>query len=368
MNRVFFIFLLCLCCLQAEAKNQNSYRGALTSLLFVTENKVESCDTVFEEGASKTDFVPPIEVTSKEIDSLWKKLLNPKFCSEKIKLGHLLYKQAEEDFAAGDFLSAHSLYKDCAHILRTLWQEKKSLKNSLSYKKVNGKKKELKALKPYLISQRHPLKPTLDAIFSANRVTQDKKSLEAAGFIILHSRPRSYVKVVAHPLLSGYLLKVYLDNELRQKRKKPYWKWLSLRCEGAAGIRTVIKRKKIKYFVVPQKWIYLLPDFPLPPNSPEYQPKKALLVVEDMRLTSNEVNLAAWKTLITPKHLDELYTIISSASGSSYRPDNIAYTVEGNFAFIDTEYPHQSPDFKSIRPFLSEEMRKYWDKKIKKGG
>jgi hypothetical protein len=87
-----------------------------------------------------------------------------------------------------------------------------------------------------------------------------------------------------------------------------------------------------------------------------------------MNLTSKAQNLAAWKSLITGEHLKELYKIISYAKGSSYRPDNITYSVDGKFAFIDTEYPKAHPDYKSIRKYLSREMQAEWDKIVKNGG
>jgi hypothetical protein len=79
-----------------------------------------------------------------------------------------------------------------------------------------------------------------------------------------------------------------------------------------------------------------------------------------MKLVSNAENEAAWKTVITREHLNELYLIITKAGGSSYRPDNIWLTKHGKFAFIDTEYPRQKFDYNSIPSYLSPEMRSYW--------
>jgi hypothetical protein len=63
-----------------------------------------------------------------------------------------------------------------------------------------------------------------------------------------------------------------------------------------------------------------------------------------------------------------LYTIISSAKGSSYRADNIWFNNEGKFCFIDTEYPNGGPDFAGIRPYLNPEMQNYWDYLVRRGG
>jgi hypothetical protein len=225
-----------------------------------------------------------------------------------------------------------------------------------------------KEMAPYVISDHHPMKRQLDAIFFKVRATQDEKTFLHCGFVPLSIRLQTYVYVARHPRLPGYLVKAYLDTELREKMHKPSWKWLVRRCEGASEIRRVIQQKKIKHFTVADKWIYPLPAYPLPPQDEAHTRHFALLLVTDMDLVSPEENLQAWKELITPEHLEELYLIISRAKGASYRPDNIAYTHQGQFAFIDTEYPAEGPDYKSIQPYLSEEMRAYWKQLVKSRG
>ena len=49
------------------------------------------------------------------------------------------------------------------------------------------------------------------------------------------------------------------DSERRKKSGKEGWEWLIQRCEGADNIRNLIKEKNLKYFSVPDKWIYVLP-------------------------------------------------------------------------------------------------------------
>jgi hypothetical protein len=225
-----------------------------------------------------------------------------------------------------------------------------------------------KEMQPYVIPDTHPMKRRLDAIFLKIRATQDERTFFNCGFTPISIRPCTHVYVASHSHLPGYLVKVYLDTELRQKMDKPSWKWLVKRCEGATAIRSVIKNKKLKHFIVANKWIYPLPAKPEPPQDQEHTRHLALLLVTDMDLVSAELNLHAWSHFITTEHLDELYAIISRAKGSSYRPDNISYTHAGQFAFIDTEYPAHGPDFKSIRPFLSLDMLAYWDQLVKMGG
>jgi hypothetical protein len=215
--------------------------------------------------------------------------------------------------------------------------------------------------KDYLLSGNHPAKPALDAIFRSIRATKDELIFQSSGFNTLFKKSRSFIRVASHPSLPGYILKVYLDDEQRQKHNRPGWQWLVRRCEGAENIRKIIQQKEIEHFRVPGKWLYPLP--PRPRSISGYQP--FLLIVEDMDLVSREENEKAWKTMITREHLDELFSIVTGAGGSSYRPDNIWLTRHGEFAFIDTEYPRQQFDFNSISPYLSPSMRKYWNSLVR---
>lgn len=214
-------------------------------------------------------------------------------------------------------------------------------------------------MEPYLMPLTHPLKPILDTIFSQGRVIQDENSLTAAGFIIKHRMPNTHILVVKHPAIEGYLFKIYPDSELHLKDGKPGWYWLCNRCEGAERIRKLIKKKKIQFFTVPDKWIY-----PLPPTANAKQP--IVLIVTDMQLVSSEENKWAWKNVATKKHLDELYYILSHGSGSYFLTGNIPYTKSGKFAFIDTEYPKRIVKMKNVIKFhfLSPEMEEYWKKLI----
>ena len=112
------------------------------------------------------------------------------------------------------------------------------------------------------------------------------------------------------------------------------------------------------------KWIYVLPELPSPPTGNGYTQHPVILVAEDMHIVPKNENLVAWKYLVTPKILQEFYTIINQAGGNSYRASNVPYTYSGKFAFIDTEYPYKRPNFRTILPYLSEEMKIYWEQVI----
>jgi len=224
--------------------------------------------------------------------------------------------------------------------------------------------KAREAMRPYLLPTTHRLHCIMDSIFLKTRATTDEKSFRKAGFQIIAKGPRSFVCVAKHKKFPRYLVKVYLDDELQKKLNMQSWKWLVKRCKGAKKIRDIIRQNNFRHFVVPAKWIYCLPPHPSPPNDAQHTRHLAILVVERMKLVSESKNLKAWKHKITREHLDELFEILRKAKGSSYRPDNIAYTTEGTFAFIDTEYPFAGPDFGRIRKYLNREMRNYWDRLV----
>lgn len=219
---------------------------------------------------------------------------------------------------------------------------------------------EKKKILPFLLPLNHAIKPLLDSIFIASRASLNENTFAAAGFLTKCRQPRSFLTVASHPRIPGYLFKVYLDSENRIKKDTPGWQWMLNRIKLANKIQKYIKKRKFRFFCVPQKWIYPLPLNPSPPNDSNYVRKNEILVVEDMELTSKQDNFQAWKTIITKEYLDEFYAIIKHAGGSSYRAENVAYTIHGKFAFIDTEYANQAGRFDHIDLCLSPEMLKYW--------
>ena len=216
----------------------------------------------------------------------------------------------------------------------------------------------------YLLPLTFSLKPVLDAIFST-RVTLDQDTLRSAGFQILHKQPRSFIIVAKHPLVPGYLFKIYLDDLLVLKNNRPGWKWFVYRCKGARRIAKVIHKYKIKHFIVAHKWIYPLPEYPAPPAAPQYDQKHTVLIVEEMPLLPKQENKYLWLNQVNEEFLDELYTILKHASSIRSRPDNMNFMPDGRIAIIDTEYPNKNPDYESIKKYLSPEMLAYWEHLIR---
>lgn len=220
----------------------------------------------------------------------------------------------------------------------------------------NITRREKEALEDCLIPKKHPIKPILDALFAGPRVTTTVDTLKAAGFNILKNQPRSFILVVKHPSLPGYLIKLYLDSDPRMKRNKPGWHWFSNRVHAIRQIEKCINDNHITLYKTPQKWVYPLPYDGNPAS------KNFILVAEEMKILNDNDNLEAWLTLITKKHLDELAYILKKCGGNSIRPRNLPFCTDGKIAFIDTEYPGKHPRYSFLTPYLSPKMQDYWNK------
>ena len=214
-------------------------------------------------------------------------------------------------------------------------------------------------ISPHLIPHNHPLKPVLDSIFFERRVIETRASMEDAGFVILEARQKSFALIAEHPAVPGYLFKIYSDDAIARNHRAG-WKWLLDRCRGAAKIRTFIKKRKMHFFTVPDKWLYLVPHQTDQFGNPIQQP--VILIATKMPITSKQETEHAWKTVITKKHLNELYYILSHGSASTNLIENIPYMGNGQFSFIDTEYPKRALSLKKVSPYLSKKAKVYWEK------
>lgn len=206
----------------------------------------------------------------------------------------------------------------------------------------------------------HPIKSELDAIFNASRVLSSASSYKKAGFYPTRERRKGLI-VTSHSLLSGYLVKMYLETapvdemELFMKRIRGA---ISIQKElDNFGYNSIMK--------VPKKWIYNVPSGHSS-DAGKY-PKKYILVVEDMDIYSDDENRRLYKKIITEQHLDALFNILTTCllSDSTWLP-NIPFSYDGRIAFIDTEFAGTSLTIWSrlsrMSKNLSSEMRLYWEK------
>ena len=216
-------------------------------------------------------------------------------------------------------------------------------------------------IRPHLMPLLHPSKAMLDSLFIYSRVVLNQNSLVAAGFEVLMTTPYTYIVVARHALVPGYLFKIYLDSEQRKKDNRPGWEWLLRRCQGAANIRKVIREEKIKNFLIPDKWLYPLPQLPLTSESKQ---EPVILLVTDMQLVGGKTTKAAWKSA-SKSELKELYSILSKGYGSAFLTANVPYTHFKKFAFVDTEHPQRHIELENVIPYINDEMRPYWYSLIK---
>jgi hypothetical protein len=221
----------------------------------------------------------------------------------------------------------------------------------------------MKTMSPYVLPCDHPAGSLLERLFYRFNLIENEAAFLAAGFEIRRKQRRSLMRVATHPMLAGYVFKVFFVDERECEREKTRgWLGFVARCDGAERIRRVIQEQRIQHFKVPSKWLFPAPHHP----SCRSDDRPTILVAEFQDLPSQEESEHAWLHSVTESHLDELYAIINRAGGTSYRPDNIPLTRQGCFAFIDTEHSTDRPDYESIAPYLSCQMREYWRSLIKR--
>lgn len=321
-----------------------------------------------------------------DISNLWETAaLDPLFCADIMEAQQYYYLARNET----DARDAEEIYAKAKDLLKEIWEELDfrilgentpstisktkiiSLDNfECGYPNLEGNpslnNKMIRLIKPHLLPLDHPAKKAMDDIFVHTnfRPIENEANFKKAGFTVLFHQPFSFIRVASHPNLKGHLLKVYLDSELRKKFNKDGWEWLVMRCQGAENIRNLIQTKKLKYFSVPDKWLY-----PLPAHSkrPREKTQTIVLLVTDMQLVSHQESINAWMN-VNKAQLDELYIILSHGFGSSHVIWNIPYSKSGKFTCIDTEHPSRTPKYATVKNFLSDEMKDYWDKLVISGG
>lgn len=222
-------------------------------------------------------------------------------------------------------------------------------------------------VKPYFLPNNHPIKAKLDAIFGSTRVLLSLEGFKKAGFSKYKMRSWSRAVVAQHPKLQGVIIKAYLDTELEYV---DWERWLA-RIEGAQGVQACIARHGYEnYFSVPAKWIYPLPDEPVPPLSPKYSRKNFILIAEKMKVLKKSDNLNAWRTQMTPELLDAIYIVLTEEGlFDSLIASNIPFTKDGRMSFIDTEHHHGWPiNYSKMAQYLSPPMQLYWNMLITNNG
>lgn len=227
------------------------------------------------------------------------------------------------------------------------------------YPNLNGNplltKEMKKMIVPHLLPLDHHVMPILDQIFSEPRVLKNEQSLRNAGFSIIAIQAKSSMVVARHPLVPGFVFKIYRDSEPTGRKGMPGWECLAIRCKNAKKVKKIIDKNCLIHFTVPDKWLYLLP---ITHSKKNHQP--VILLATDMEIESRKNTKQAWKTLITPEHLDELYIILKEGYGSCFLINNMPLTKHGTFAFVDLEKPKRKLNMDKVGTYFSRDMRLYW--------
>jgi hypothetical protein len=117
------------------------------------------------------------------------------------------------------------------------------------------------------------------------------------------------MRVATHPMLAGYVFRVFFIDEPKCERKKSRgWKDSIARCNQAELIRQVVQQHRFGHFKVPRKWPFHTPSHPS--CAPDNQPMT--LVAEFRDLVPIKDNAHARRRSITHGRLDELHAIIES--------------------------------------------------------
>lgn len=187
-----------------------------------------------------------------------------------------------------------------------------------------------KAAKHYLLPADHPLQERLRGLFVDPQMFRSPVALKRAGFNVLPRVHRSLM-VASHPLLSGYLIKVFLARVPSQLKLKSYIK----RIQGAQALRAWIQSERLQQIVVPHKWLYRLP---IAFSDPITHARTYILIAEKIDLCSGgKEGMQRRYRQITPSLLEELCRVIFRFRGLDSTVDNMVFTNDGKIAFIDTE-------------------------------
>ncbi len=215
-----------------------------------------------------------------------------------------------------------------------------------------------KKVLPYVMPKNHPIREQLDALFSSRRVLANPHSIRDAGFSHGNSRKHSHVIVTEHKKMRGYYFKMYSDTQ----HGVSDWQHCLRRLTGAESVRKAIEKFHYeKFFVVPKKWIYPLPDYPKAAKGANAQ--HFIVVAEKLKLHHGPENLSRWKYDISKEHMTALYKLFQNQGlKDSVYPFNARFTKKKRIALIDLEKHHQWPvPFEKLYVHISPENKKLLD-------
>jgi len=203
-----------------------------------------------------------------------------------------------------------------------------------------------------------PLPPiNFSALFRDPHMFDSKDTFRAAGFTVRKTSAHN-IMVGRHPAAPDHLFKKYSRDVPLDKQLANY----QSRKRGAKKLRQFITAHQLRHMIVPQKWIYDLPD-----SFSHHGERSHLLVVERMKLLDTMDNERRYRD-IDKDVLKELCVVLHAFRGLDSAIHNVRFTQSGQITFIDTENWERSQRnfFHYIRRELSERSRQRADRMFRK--
>jgi hypothetical protein len=210
-----------------------------------------------------------------------------------------------------------------------------------------------------------PFSLFLDEIFyQGAQALKSVDSMKRYGFIPCNKSLQTWsqtISVFEHPLFPEFVVKCYLSNANHHPYKEYFGNYIK-RIRNARFIASYFKKHSIKKILVPQKWLYFLPDSSNTFSLSNVRP--TILIAEKIDIVTgshvNGLNLKLYKA-IDYDMLSTLITFLYDMNGCEELMQNIPFTTTKKLAVIDTEHLGLTPHhfFKYVIPALSKEKKQF---------
>lgn len=213
------------------------------------------------------------------------------------------------------------------------------------------------SLQNYFLPKDHFLQLKLINLFQNKKLFKSPKYLQKKGFKVM-KRVHRDLMVISHSSIPDYLFKKFQDHIPLAVQLDNYLK----RIQGANALREFIATQQLQHIVVPQKWLYELPEQFSDPLTGE---KNFILIVEKMNICpggkDSKGEVARRYRSIDKEILREICIVLNTFRGLDSMIHNLPFTYQNKIAFIDTEkWSEKRKGFlKNIIPFLNRERREY---------
>lgn len=219
---------------------------------------------------------------------------------------------------------------------------------------------EWSEIAPYLLPDTHPVKETLDRIFSGERAIQTQETMKKAGFHIITEGHWSDTIIATHKKADGYFFKLFTEDQSHIDEVRR----LLARIRGAIYAQSIVdKHQWNKLFKVPRKWLYILPEDPNP--NPAIPSKRVILIAEDMRLLSKDDSYRKWRQANFDKKLFKaVFQVLTEGgfSDSAYA-FNLPFAKDGRIALIDNDKYNKRPiPFHNLFKYIHPSLKTYAEK------